>query len=123
MILQYNADIAHTRKPIFMVLGQHRIEMYVKTISQEYWHLVLFSGQNDSPLPKKETSKGPFQCADEAVGVRSAIVQCLMGRGYNVEQVSALWEMEAQRVLNENKAIREDNSGDYSFNPKDVFFD
>ena len=123
MILQYNEELAHSRKPILMVHAHHRIEMYVKTISDEYWHLVLFSGHDTLSLPEKETSKGPFQCSEEAVGARSAIAQCLVDRGYEISDVTALWEMEAQRVLNENKAIREESCGDYSFDPKDVFFD
>jgi hypothetical protein len=100
-----------------------RIEMVIKANEDESHSLIAQSGLTNKPA---ELSKlqGPYQTQDQAVAARAAIADQLINKGFQfLDKVEPMWSLQAQGAIKRLRQQRQDNTGNYSFDPNDVFFD
>lgn len=100
-----------------------RIEMVIKANEDESHSLIAQSGLTNKPA---ELSKlqGPYQTQDQAIAARAAIADQLFNKGFQLlDKVEPMWSIQAQGAIKRLRQQRQDNTGNYSFDPSDVFFD
>ena len=99
--------------------------------------LVCISGQHDQLSPitgvehqsynaksaeiKASKLQGPFHSLEQAQGSANAIINALKRDSFLLENVYPLWEMHAQSLCNKSKQLNLKTTGDYAFDPKDVY--
>ena len=114
-----------------------RIELHIKRRDKSTFMLVCISGQHDQASPITERShqsdnaknveikasklQGPFHSLEQAQGSANAIINALNRDGFLLENAYTLWEMYAQSLCNKSKQLNLKTSGDYAFDPKDVY--
>ncbi len=99
-----------------------RIEMVIKANEDESFSMVAQSGLKDKPAELNKL-QGPYQTLDQALAARGAIAQQWVSKGFERVDVSPIWSLQAQAVIKRLRQERGDNTGNYSFDPSDVFFD
>ncbi len=100
-----------------------RIEMVIKANEDESHSLIAQSGLTNKPA---ELSKlqGPYQTQDQAIAARAAIAEQLFHKGFQLlDKVEPIWSLQAQGAIKRLRQQRQDNTGNYSFDSNDVFFD
>ena len=100
-----------------------RIEMVIKANEDESHSLIAQSGLTNKPA---ELSKlqGPYQTQDQAIAARAAIAEQLINKGFQLlDKVEPMWSLQAQGAIKRLRQQRQDNTGNYSFDPNDVFLD
>lgn len=99
-----------------------RIEMVIKANEDDSFSLVAQSGLRDKPAELNKL-QGPYQTLDQALAARGAIAQQLESKGVQQIDAQPIWSLQAQAVIKRLRQERGDNTGNYSFDPSDVFFD
>lgn len=114
-----------------------RIELHIKRRDKSTFMLVCISGQHDQASSITDRShqsdnsknveikaskiQGPFHSHEQAQGSANAIINALNRDGFLLENTYPLWEMFAQSLCNKSKQLNLKTSGDYAFDPKDVY--
>ncbi|WP_439135173.1 hypothetical protein [Pseudomaricurvus sp.] len=96
-----------------------RIEMYLKANEDETYTLVAMSGIATQPA---ELSKlqGPYQTEEQAQAARSAIAKQLYAKGFQPLRQHSIWQIQAQKAIQNVRQTRKASQGDYRFHPDDV---
>lgn len=98
----------------------HCIEFHSKSNGDDTYTLVALAGTYNAE-PEREKCQGPYHSAHQVVSAVSAITAELTKQGYRLlEAAIPLWALQAQRINNQQQAIRERNTGNYQFDPSDI---
>lgn len=107
---------------VSLLKAGHRIEFHLKSRNEHTWCLVCLSGEDDS-FPQKNKIQGPYHDREQAAGAMTAIISSLSGKGYKPNTEGAIWKMQAQALIRSLRTEVEGSTGDFEFDPDDVFFD
>ncbi len=97
------------------------VELYILRNDDDSHSLVALSGR---PQVQAERVKlqGPYPVRAQALAARSAVAAQLEVAGFSVnEKGSPQWRLQAQREIRAVRELRQQNTPDCSFDPRDVY--
>lgn len=122
MKLQYNSNLAQPTDQVFENAKHWRIEMSLRTSSEGKWVMIALSGLNDRP-PELSKLQGPYETQAQAIAARSAIAAQLLSKGFKALEDSCIWNLQAQKALNDVRESHRHNPVDTTFFPYQVLPD
>lgn len=123
MRLQYDKTPMDSRQPLVLTgVGGQRIEIHIKKNHSDSFTLISFAGDSGCS-PNKERLLGGYQHRDQAVAAARAIVASLPAGVFRRSADEPRWSLEAQRIIRQMRLEQADNTGNYRFDPKDVYPD
>ena len=138
MKLEYSNKLVKMASGLVLTKAPKRIELHIKRRDQSTFMLVCIAGlttdqpptnvarnkqHTESPavIIKASKAQGPFHSLEQTQGATNAIVAALERDGFIMQETKLLWEIAAQKICNVSKNLNHQASGDYSFDPNDVY--
>jgi hypothetical protein len=121
--MKLNYGYAEDIKALSYVLRRkaQRIEFHILARDVSTYILISYSG-SDNALPSKQKVQGPFHSKDQAQSAVSAIANALKVDDYETSEEHTIWAIQAQHAARSLRLETSSASGDYSFDPQDVYF-
>lgn len=116
-------SIPNSKEVVILTLDDWRVEIHLRQDDGGITTMLAYSGRKK--FPERSSLQGPFQCVDEAIGARRAIILELFQQGYGlVAGECPVWSLQAQRDIKAARDIKHESSLNYQFDlARDVFFD
>ena len=124
MKLNYDASPAQQaqQERRVMLSGLHRIEFHICCIEEGLFALIMLAGE-DQQTPSRCKRQGPFHSRAQALAAINAIASELLTQGYKISESPAIWRLQAQAQLRENRKGREEFQVNTDFVPLGVMPD
>jgi hypothetical protein len=121
MKLSYSDNDESKAQTFTLKLKARRIELHILVRDAKTYLLVSLSGQ-DHNLPSKQKIQGPYHSKPSAQSAVSAIKNALIADGYECFDEHPIWAIQAQQAAREVRQETQTYSGNFAFDPKDVYF-
>ncbi len=113
-------DLLHIPALVLRNLRGWRIEMHLRPNDDHSYSLIALSGIDNWPAELCK-AQGPYETRDQGVAARSAIVNQLLAKGFQLlENSGSIWVVQVQRMIRSLRDQRTVHRGNYQFHPDDV---
>ncbi len=94
--------------------------MHLRANEDQSFTLVAMSGLRDQPAQLSKL-QGPYESQQHACAARRAIAVALIEKGFKHRDGEySIWQLQAQKVIQNLREQRTLNQGNYDFHPDDV---